>query len=105
MACKDNCYTLADVRGRQFIWLRFVIFVQRNGGFMKTKISEGRDTHKNIKTYSVEEILDAGGANAFATKMGKDRDSLIKALENAGPFEPFTEKEWNEITKILDKEK
>ncbi len=72
---------------------------------MKTKISEGRDTSKNIKTYSVEEILDAGGATAFATKMGKDRDSLIKSLENAGPFEPFTEKEWKEIAKILDKEK
>jgi hypothetical protein len=72
---------------------------------MNTKISEGRDIYKNIKTYSVEEIIAAGGATAFATKMGKDRDSLVKALENAEPFEPFTEKEWKEITKILSKEK
>jgi hypothetical protein len=72
---------------------------------MNTKTLAGRDTFKNIKTYSVEEILAAGGPTAFATKMGKDRDSVIKALENTGPFEPFTEKEWKEITKILAKEK
>jgi hypothetical protein len=40
------------------------------------------------KSYSVEEILAAGGATAFANKMGKNPENIEKALE-ALPDEGF----------------
>jgi len=36
-------------------------------------------------------VLAAGGTTAFALKLGKTREALIKALQDAHPMEPFTE--------------
>jgi hypothetical protein len=35
----------------------------------------------NFKTYSVDEILAAGGTTAFAEKMGKSAEGLLTVLQ------------------------
>jgi len=72
---------------------------------MKSEVSSNNSLLKTHKSYSAEEILAAGGATAFAIKMGKDRDSLIKALENSPKPEPFTEEEWADLMADLAKDK
>ncbi|HWZ16449.1 MAG TPA: hypothetical protein VNW95_14515 [Mucilaginibacter sp.] len=72
---------------------------------MKSNISANKGLFKMHKSYTPEEILAAGGTTAFALKMGKDRDSLIKALENAAKPEPFTDKEWADLMADLEKDK
>ena len=72
---------------------------------MKSDISVDKALFKMHKSYSPEEILAAGGTTAFALKMGKDRDSLIKALENAPKPEPFTDEEWADLMADLEKDK
>jgi hypothetical protein len=62
----------------------------------------GFRTHKS---YSPEEVFAAGGTTAFGLKMRKDRESLIKALENAPPIEPFTDEEWADLLDQLAKDK
>ena len=72
---------------------------------MKPYISPNKGLFKTHKSYSPEEILAAGGTTAFALKMGKDMDSLIKALENAPKPEPFTDEEWADLMADLEKDK
>jgi hypothetical protein len=72
---------------------------------MKSNISANKGLFKTHKSYTPEEILAAGGTTAFALKMGKDRDSLIKALENAAKPEPFTDEEWADLMADLEKDK
>ncbi|HEY5328077.1 MAG TPA: hypothetical protein VIJ27_13830 [Mucilaginibacter sp.] len=72
---------------------------------MKTDISVNQGLFKTHKSYTPEEILAAGGTTAFALKMGKDRDSLIKALENAPKPEPFTDEEWADLMADLARDK
>jgi hypothetical protein len=61
---------------------------------------------REIKSYSVEEILAAGGPAAFAERQGKDVATLIKALEDTQKPEPFfTDEEWDEIMDDLAKNK
>lgn len=63
-----------------------------------------RDTlFKTHKSYTPEEIFAAGGATAFGRKSGKDNSTLIKALENAQPIEPFSDEEWNDLMADLKK--
>ena len=58
-----------------------------------------------IKSYSVEEILKAGGTSAFAYKMGKTPDKLVEAL-NELPDEDFlNDQEFDLALKTLQEEK
>jgi hypothetical protein len=72
---------------------------------MKPKISENERLFKTHKSYSPEEVFAAGGPTAFGIKMGKNRDSLIKALENAPKPEPFTDEEWADAMADLARDK
>jgi len=72
---------------------------------MKQNISINSGLFKTHKSYSPEEILAAGGTTAFALKMGKDNESLIKALENSPPIEPFSDEEWADLMDQVAKDK
>jgi hypothetical protein len=63
--------------------------------------TEEQNSFSKIKSYSVSEIMAAGGAMAFATKMGKDPQKLIARLK-ALPKEAFlTEEEANAALEML----
>ena len=64
---------------------------------MKPKISENESLFTTHKSYSPEEILAAGGTTAFAIKMGKTPEALVKAVQNAAPIEPFSDEEWADL--------
>jgi hypothetical protein len=72
---------------------------------MKTNISANKGLFKTHKSYSPEEILAAGGTTAFGRRSGKNNATLIKALENAPPIEPFTDEEWADLMDQLAKDK
>ena len=72
---------------------------------MKSNISKKEGLFKTHKSYTPEEVLAAGGTTAFALKMGKTNEALIKALENAAPIEPFTDEEWADLLIQLGKDK
>ncbi|WP_221394512.1 hypothetical protein [Dyadobacter sp. NIV53] len=73
---------------------------------MKADISSGSiRLSETQRSYSPDEILAAGGATAFGRKSGKNNQTLIHALENAAPIEPFTEEEWNDLLAQLERDK
>ena len=66
---------------------------------MKSKTSENKSLWKTHKSYTPEEVFAAGGTTAFGLKMGKNNETLINALKNAPPIEPFSDEEW---AKLMD---
>ena len=72
---------------------------------MKSNISTNNKGLRPHKTYSPEEVLAAGGATAFGLKTGHNNQSIIEALNNLPPIEPFTEEEWNDVLTQLEKDK
>jgi hypothetical protein len=72
---------------------------------MKPKISENNDAFKNIKSYSVDEILAAGGPTAFAEKTGKTFENMLKVMADAPQPEPFTDEEWADLMEQMAKDK
>jgi hypothetical protein len=72
---------------------------------MKANANIKYSLFRSHSTYSPEAILAAGGAIAFGKKSGKNNDSLIKALENAQPVEPFTAEEWENVTRQLENDR
>jgi hypothetical protein len=70
---------------------------------MRTKLSTSKTSlFKTHTSHSPEEILASGGATAFGRKTGKSNETLIKALKNTQPAEPFTVEEWEKIMAQLD---
>lgn len=72
---------------------------------MKPKTFAADNLFKNIKSHSPEEVFAAGGTTAFSLKMGKTNESMIKALENSPPIEPFTDEEWAELMEEMRRDK
>jgi len=72
---------------------------------MKPKTSENKSVWKTHKSYTPEDVFAAGGTTAFGLKMGKSNETLIKALENAPPIEPFTDEEWADLMEQMAKDK
>ncbi|HVS90824.1 MAG TPA: hypothetical protein VHE59_02250 [Mucilaginibacter sp.] len=72
---------------------------------MKQDTSAKEGLFKTHRSYTPEEIFAAGGATAFGRKRQKDNASLIKALEDAQPIEPFTDEEWNDLMEQLKRDK
>ena len=58
-----------------------------------------------FKSYSIDEILAAGGADAFAEKMGKSWQSLIAKLEKLPKEDFLTEEEFEQAMKTLKESK
>jgi hypothetical protein len=77
-----------------------------------TMNKKGIDTTKNedltfprFKSYSVEEVLAAGGTTAFAEKLGKDPRKIMEKLKKL-PKESFlTDEEVEAALKILNEGK
>jgi hypothetical protein len=72
---------------------------------MKANTSTKDYMFRSHQAHSPEEILAAGGADAFGKKSGKNNATLIKALEESDPIEPFTEQEWEDLKKQLENDK
>jgi len=72
---------------------------------MKPYIPKNQSLFKTHKSYSVEEILAAGGTTAFGRRLGKNNETLIKALQNAAPIEPFTDEEWADLMEQVARDK
>jgi len=72
---------------------------------MKTNISEKKSVWKTHKSYTPEDVFAAGGTTAFGLKMGKNNETLVKALQNAPPIEPFTDEEWADLLSELERDK
>ncbi len=60
---------------------------------MKQKITTKSDPFKNLQSYSVADVLAVGGTTAFGIKMGKDMESMRKAMNAPPKPEPFKEEE------------
>jgi hypothetical protein len=69
----------------------------------KTVVVE-RYKFKTLKSYSVEEILAAGGTAAFAHKKGITGQKQMDALK-ALPALNFSEEEWNELVNQMKNDK
>ncbi|MFC0515609.1 hypothetical protein ACFFGT_15425 [Mucilaginibacter angelicae] len=72
---------------------------------MKHNISTNNGSLKIHPTHSPEEVLAAGGTTAFSLKSNKSTKKLIKALQNSPLVEPFSDKEWSDLSKQMDKDK
>jgi hypothetical protein len=56
-------------------------------------------------SYSVEEVLTAGGATAFGRKMSKSNESIVAALKDLPPIERFSDAEWDALMEQLKADK
>ncbi|MCU0447252.1 MAG: hypothetical protein MUE85_20345 [Microscillaceae bacterium] len=52
---------------------------------------------QKIKTVSPEEIIAAGGAEAYAIQKGFDKAKIKSIFENAPKTDPITEEGWEEF--------
>ncbi len=59
----------------------------------------------NIKSYSINEILAAGGPDAFSKKMGKSWKGFLDRLNNLPKDVLLSEEEFAEAMKTLDESK
>lgn len=59
----------------------------------------------NVKSYSVDEILAAGGTTAFAEKMGKSWEGLLETLKKLPKDSFLTDEEFEEAMKTLNASK
>ena len=59
----------------------------------------------NLKAYSINEILAAGGTTAFANKMGKTAQSLIEHLKNRPKAAFLTDQDLADALKMLNENK
>jgi hypothetical protein len=66
---------------------------------------EEQPSFPKFKSYSIDEILAAGGATAFAEKMGKSWEGLITNLEKLPKDAFLTDEEFEEAMKTLNQSK
>jgi hypothetical protein len=85
--------------------IKSVYLFIKGGETVRPKISSDKKPFSGIKSYSPEEILAAGGTTAFAIKMGKTPEALVKALKKAPPIEPFSDEEWAKLMNEVARDK
>jgi hypothetical protein len=74
----------------------------------ETGIKAGGETQNfflKVKTYSVSEILAAGGTTAFANQMGKDPQNTIARLKDIPKEDFLTDEEANAALEYLKNNK
>ena len=74
----------------------------------KQKIGTSEKEGKNpfiYKSYSVDEIMAAGGPTAFANKLGKNPQNIIKRLEKLPKDAFLTDEEVETALKMLKESK
>ncbi len=69
------------------------------------KSDEAIPSFSNFKSYSVAEIMAAGGTTAFANKLGKHPERLVEKLKNLPPDAFLTEEEFALALKTLNESK
>ncbi|WP_259071540.1 hypothetical protein HDF24_26025 [Mucilaginibacter sp. X4EP1] len=70
------------------------------------KISnEEQYSFPGLRSYSINEILAAGGTTAFANKLGKNAQSLLDYLKSIPKEDLLTEEEVADALKILNESK
>jgi len=75
-------------------------------GKRNIKISDDtQNSSPRLKSYSVDEIMAAGGTTAFAEKMGKSWQSLVAHLEKLPKDAFLTDEEVDEAIKTLNETK
>ena len=72
---------------------------------MKPKIPGIDGVWKTHKSYTPEEVIAAGGTTAFGLKMGKTNETMIEAMKNAPPIEPFSDEEWADLMEQVARDK
>lgn len=72
---------------------------------MKPKTTAADNLFKANRSYTPEEVIAAGGATAFGRKRGKNNETLIKALQDSPPIEPFSDEEWADLMAALANDK
>lgn len=71
-----------------------------------TEISkDNQRSFSKLKSYSIDEILAAGGTTAFADKMGKTAQALIDTLEKLPKDAFLTEDEFKPAMETLNQSK
>jgi hypothetical protein len=87
----------------------FVFFLNRRIKQMRKKdikaSNEEQAPFSNIKAYSIDEILTAGGTTAFAEKLGKNWRNLEKRLAELPKDAFLTDEEVSKALKILRESK
>jgi hypothetical protein len=68
-------------------------------------LKKSRPLFSGLKSYSIDEILAAGGTTAFANKMGKSAEGLEDALKKLPKDAFLTEEEFLEAMKTLNESK
>ena len=74
----------------------------------KTCVKAGGETQSsffNVKTYSVSEILAAGGTTAFANQMGKNTQHTVTRLKALAKEDFLTDEEANAALEYLKNNK
>ncbi|RYE35286.1 MAG: hypothetical protein EOP42_06575 [Sphingobacteriaceae bacterium] len=66
---------------------------------------EGAPLFSNFKSYSVDEIIAAGGTTAFANKLGKHPENLVNKLKDLPEDAFLTEEELVQALKMLKESK
>jgi len=66
---------------------------------------DAQHSFSNIKSYSIDEVLAAGGTTAFAKKMGKSWGGLLERLKELPQDAFLTEEEFLEAMKTLNQSK
>lgn len=66
---------------------------------------QGQLPFSNLKSYSVNEIMAAGGPTAFANKLGKNPQNIIKRLEKLPKDAFLTDEEVEIALKMLKESK
>ncbi|MFI5139124.1 MAG: hypothetical protein ACHQIM_14975 [Sphingobacteriales bacterium] len=75
-------------------------------GKRNIEISNGEQRpFANLKSYSIDEILAAGGTTAFADKMGKNPQNIVKRLEKLPKDAFLTDEEVETALKMLKESK
>jgi hypothetical protein len=67
--------------------------------------NEEQYSFPSLKSYSINEILAAGGTTAFANKLGKNAQSLLDYLKSIPKEDLLTEEEVTDALKILNESK
>jgi hypothetical protein len=68
-------------------------------------VGETENSFFNVKTYSVSEILAAGGTTAFANQMGKNQQHTITRLKGLAREDFLTDEEANNALEYLKNNK
>ena len=84
------------------------MFIQRKKQWGKKGIDISKDEQQpftKLKSYSIDEVLATGGADAFAEKMGKSWQNLIATLKKIPKEDFLTEEEFEQAMKTLKESK